>query len=207
MRRGLDLARTECRYDLLVVACNPYPDVLNSSCWDIAVRNKNQDEPYINRVYRAWNTAVLNAKADWIVLISSDMFVSDWWLDELVRCKEANPDTVPTSLLVESGRIPSAFPEYVRNHGVRPTVFDEVGWHKHAEEIREVGVSRPGRLFGPVLFSREEFLAAGGYPEENPGGRSGDKVFFERLRSDHGLRHVTCMGSVVYHVQEGEMRS
>ena len=66
----------------------------------------------------------------------------------------------------------------------------------------------------PVVFEREEFARAGGYPEGNVyrdgvGTRngsvvqSGDAFFFERLRS-LGRPHVTIFDSLVYHFQEGE---
>src|SRR6185295_6972374 len=105
--------------------------------------------------------------------------------------------------LVESGRTESAVPEYVKNFGTTPQTFDRLAWRKHAASIRERGVYSPGRLFAPVLHRKSIFVQTDGYPLGNPQGVPGDIVFFRQL-AGRGLAHVTCHGSVCYHVQEGE---
>ena len=73
----------------------------------------------------------------------------------------------------------------------------------------------------PCVLERLPFLAAGGYPEGNladgvvvnrlprKGDRryvSGDVEMFRRMM-EAGYEQKTVFSSVVYHMQEGEMRS
>jgi len=140
-----------------------------------------------------------------VALIYSDMYVSDYWLDELMEVALGDPTALPASLLVESGRIPSAMPEYVRDFGVTPDGFDREAWGAESKRVRQPGKTEPGRLYMPVLFRRDAFIRCGGYPIGNPPGTTGDKDLFRRF-SEAGYRHLTALGSVVYHCQEGEMR-
>ena len=61
----------------------------------------------------------------------------------------------------------------------------------------------------PCVLHRETFLRVGGYPEGNAGEGvkevSGDKILFDKM-AEAGFQHVTCFDSLVYHMQEGEMR-
>ena len=66
-------------------------------------------------------------------------------------------------------------------------------------------MTEAGELYMPILVDRQEFLDIGGYPECNPPGTTGDKDLIRRY-SEAGFKHVTALGSVVYHCQEGEMR-
>ena len=63
--------------------------------------------------------------------------------------------------------------------------------------------TEPGRLFGPTLFDRQEWMDFGMYPEGNPGGVPGDRVLYERYQAA-GWKWLTCTGSVVAHLQTGE---
>jgi GT2 family glycosyltransferase len=154
---------------------------------------------------------VAAAETDWVVMINSDMYVSDYWLDALVQTKLVNQKSLPCSLLVESGRIPSAMPEYVHNFGTSVDSFDREGWQRHAAALRErkAGKREPGRLFMPVLVDRQEFADVGGYPPGNiqttTGTLSGDRDLFNRYAA-RGYEWVTCLDSIVFHTQEGEMR-
>ena len=55
----------------------------------------------------------------------------------------------------------------------------------------------------PILVDRQEFFDVGGYPECNPPGTTGDKDLIRRY-AEAGYKHVTALGSVIYHVQCGE---
>ena len=55
----------------------------------------------------------------------------------------------------------------------------------------------------PILVDRQEFFDVGGYPEGSPPGTTGDKDLIRRY-AEAGFKHVTALGSVVYHVQCGE---
>ena len=58
---------------------------------------------YINNVYRAWNTAVREAKGEFVVLINSDMAFTPGWLDRLFAAWK--PGLCVTSRLVERGAL------------------------------------------------------------------------------------------------------
>lgn len=215
---GLAWSRNRTPYRTMIVGNDAEPQVVATGRLDVDFRNPDPAEYYLNRVYRAWNEAVRCAETDWVVLINSDMMVSDWWLDELVEAKLSDPKTLPCSLLVESGRIPSAMPEYVRDFGTTVDGFDRDGWREHAAFLHERGngQTEPGRLFMPVLVDREEFASVGQYPignvirpkDHGKDGEivSGDMDLFQRYQAA-GFKWVTCLGSVVSHTQEGEMRS
>ena len=206
---GVGKARTDITYRWLVVANDAEDEVvggLQAASFDwVDHRSDNPGEWYINRVYRAWNRGVLEARTQHVVMLNSDMWPADYWLDALVWAKKTNPASVPTSLLVESGRIPSAMPETALDCGTNPDTFDEAKFTQYAVSIVKPGLVAPGRLFMPILVDRQEFMDVGGYPPGNPIGTTGDKDLVRRYKAA-GLKHTTALGSVVYHCQEGEMR-
>jgi len=202
-QKGVDESANQTRYRWFVVACDPTDEVRGSPLVDLVYDNENKDEFYINRVYRAWNEGVMCAPTQHVVMLNSDMYASDYWLDQLVACKRQDRKTVPTSLLVESGRIESAMPEYVRNFGLNPLEFKVDEFKPHANGLRQLNKTESGRLFMPILVNRQEFVDVGRYPEGNPAGTTGDKDLISRYNKA-GYKHLTAMGSVVYHVQTGE---
>lgn len=208
---GLIYARNKTPMRVMVVGNDANEAVMATGRVDVDFRNPDPAEYYLNRVYRAWNAAVAAAETDLVCLINSDMYVSDGWLDELVEARLADRKTLPCGLLVESGRIPSAMPEYVRDFGTTVDGFDAEGWRRHAAELHAAGRGRaePGRLFMPVLVDKREFAEVGGYPIGNvqtpQGVVSGDRWLFDRYAAA-GYKWVTCLGSVTFHTQEGEMR-
>ena len=211
MMESVDRAATRIDYRWLIVANDAtdevIEDVRRGGYDSIDFRNEDPNEYYINRVYRAWNEGVAAATTPLVVMLNSDMAASDYWLDELLFHKQEDWMVVPTSLLVESGRIPSAMPEYVRDFGVTPEGFHKKGWESHAADLYDRGrgkIEEPGRLYMPILVDRQEFFDVGGYPEGNPPGTTGDKDLIARYAAE-GYRHVTAMGSIVYHVQTAEM--
>ena len=203
---GLSWARNRTPYRTMVVGNDAEPQVMDTGRVDVDHRNDDPGEYYLNRVYRAWNRAVESAETDWVALISSDMYVSDYWLDSLVQRKIADQRTLPNPLFVESGRIPSAMPEYVRDFGTTVDGFNRDDWQRHAQflRLRNEGKCEPGRLFSP-LVDRREFADIGGYPPGNVNGVSGDRILFDKYAAA-GYKWVTCLDSVVYHTQEGELR-
>ena len=201
---GLAYARNSTPAVIRVVGCDAEDSVVTTGRLDQDFRSPDPSEHYLSRVYRAWNAAVESAPTELVCLLNDDMVVSDYWLDELVDAKLADSKTVPCSLLVESGRIPSAMPEYCRDFGLTPDTLDVEGWRLHAATVRKAGETEPGRLFMPCLLERETFSRLGSYPLGNPPGTTGDKDLFARL-TQAGYRHVTALGSVCYHVQSGAM--
>jgi hypothetical protein len=223
---GVDSSKQETRYRWLVVANDATEEVRRDPRISLDYQNSDPSEPYINRVYRAWNEGVLNSPTEWCVLLNSDMYCTDYAIDELMRGRKMDYDglnrqpTLPCGLLVEHGRIPSGMPEYVKDFGTNPENFRKQELLALAAQMRDdmdktteggkypVHDSdryEPGRLFQPVLFNRQEFLDMGGYPEGNVNGVSGDKILFDRY-VEAGFQWVTCKGSVWYHCQEGETR-
>jgi GT2 family glycosyltransferase len=204
---GVDASDNVTRYRWLVVANDAEDDVISGlqvADFDwVDHRNPDPGSYYIPRVYRAWNRGVLEARTPLVCMLNSDMYASDDWLDNLMSTKPASPNTVPTSLLVESGRLPSAMPEHVHDFGRNPEVFDRDGFLAHANTIKKPGRTEPGRLYMPILVDRQEFFDVGGYPDGNPPGTTGDKDLIRRY-AKAGFKHVTARGSVVYHAQQGE---
>lgn len=216
----LSLARNDAPFKVLVVQNDPAPAVRDfvrspefpAACRDLSVRIEehwNQD-PYeyvMARVYRAWNRCVSLADTDDVVLVNSDMAFADGWLDELLALRERNPRCLPTSLLVESGRIPSGLPEYVKNFGRTPDDFDRAGFCAHAEALKARGVGDfSSGLYMPVLWRKADFERIGGYWIQTVNHvLASDAVTFNRAAEQLGLEHRTAARSVVYHVQQGEM--
>lgn len=206
---GLRSSHTDIPYDLMVVGNDPSLSLLGTHHLTHVYTDPTPEAHYLVRVYRCWNWIVDHALTPWVVLMNSDMYVFDGWLDALWAHRH---EGIPTSLLVESGAIPSFFPEYVMNCGRTPQTFDRERWWDLAGTLRKDGMGevRDDGLFMPVLLNKAAYIAAGGYPEGNVstagGVVSGDRWLFEHLASIQGP-HRTIMDSVVYHVQEGEMRS
>ena len=199
---GLAYAKNRTPFSIQVVGLDATEEVRATGRLDVDYRTPaGSTLTRLGRIYSAWNVAVENSPDGLVALLNDDMVVSDYWLDELVAAYEAG-GTLPTSLLVESGRIPSAVPEHVRNFGLTPEEFDAEGFRNHATAIRRPGVVGEGRLYMPCLFERDRFLQLGGYPAGNPPGTTGDKYLFAQF-ARAGYRHVEVGGSVVYHVQCG----
>ena len=200
---GLSRATNKTPYELLVVANDPTAEIAADPRVSAIHRNPDPMSHYLGRVYAAWNATVAMASTRYVCLLNSDMYVSDGWLDALMA---ELPGGLPTSLLVESGFLPSAMPEYVRDFGRSPSAFRREDFLRYAGHVRDPERVSPGRLCMPVIFERQIFLDAGGYPLGNFSPRiTGDRLLFMTL-AQRGLQHRTCHGSVVYHVQEGEMR-
>jgi hypothetical protein len=200
---GVDSSRNETRYRWLVVANDATEEVRSDPRIGVDFRNDNPGEHYIARTYRAWNEGVLNSPTQHCILLNSDMYASDHAIDELMAHKAAG--WLSCGLLVENGRINSGMPEYVRDFGTNPDNFQREAFMRHARSVNGDGRTEPGRLFQPVLLERQAFLDMGGYPHGNIGGVSGDRILFDRYVAA-GYEWITCLGSVWYHAQEGEMR-
>ena len=172
----------------------------------------NPEDYYINRVYRCWNWAGKTSPAEYICFVNSDMAFAPGWLDNLLRY--AKEGLIPTSRLVESGKIPSGLHALVQNFGRTPQTFDMEGWLEYAI-ANAIDLYQYGGLYMPVVFKQKLFQGTG-YPEGNlyedgvgtlngPVKASGDAYYFAALRHAFGMRHITVFNSMVYHVQEGEM--
>jgi hypothetical protein len=200
---GVDSTRQKTKYRWLVVSNDGTPEVRSDQRITVDFMNADPKEWYIPRVYRAWNEGFRLSPTPLVVNLSNDMYGSDYWLDELMDLKRKDPKTIPCGLLIESGRIPSAMPEYAQDFGITPGTFNKAGFLAAAARLRRRGEYEPGRLFGPTLFERQEWYDLGMYPEGNPGGVPGDRYLYERYQ-EAGFRWSTCRGAVLYHTQLGE---
>lgn len=173
----------------------------------LVFRNKDPNEYYINRVYRAWNYAGFNAPGDIIVFVNSDMAFSDGWLDNLLR--SLKEDRIVTSRLVESGKLKSGKYGIEKDFGRTYTQFDDKSFQDYAKEISSNEL-KEGGLFMPCAIYKDLFIKSGGYPEGNrreSNGKitSGDYILFYENLARAGIKHYTVFDSIVYHIQEGEM--
>lgn len=197
----------------LIIANDPHESVTKSLPGTgipyLIYKDLSPDDYYLNRVYRAWNFGGANADGDVIIFINSDFGYSYGWIDKLMSHYHSNQ--LPCSRLVESGKLISGQWGISKNFGKNPRDFinNEIEFNNFAKEITVNGGAEFGGLYMPCAISKKTFLDAGGYPEgniKNSDGSiiSGDKYFFDLLYKNYGLKQVTAMDSIVYHIQEGE---
>lgn len=179
----------------------------------------NNDEWYINNVYRAWNYAVHVAKGDFVVLINSDMCFSEGWLSALIASYNGN--NVISSRLVESGKLLSGLHGIEKNFGIDIPSYKEQEFLRFASSISQEKIVDSG-LYMPLLFRKDHFLKINGYPEGNLKKNSdifsndialpheeqvpGDEVLMKKLETI-GIKHQTAFNSIIYHFQCGEQDS
>ena len=135
--------------------------------------NKDKDEHYIKRVYRAWNFGGRNADGDIIVFVNSDMAFSENWLENLL--KNVKEDRIVTSRLVESGKLKSGDTAISKNFGKSYSKFDQEGFENFVKEIKEDKIIKGG-LFMPCAIYKDVFVNSGGYPIGNRTEKSGKNV-------------------------------
>ncbi len=190
-------------------------------------RDPEPQAHYLHRVYRCWNYCVRTSKAEYVCLVNSDMAFAPGWLNALTRRLDGK--TLPVSRLVEPGLHPVGPHAIEVDLGRDPRDFPMEAWFLMADDLAE-DRTEPGGLYMPCILHRETFLEVGQYPTghlffetkaeyENthpgvpvwrePDGKysvSGDADLFWRM-GQAGFQHVTCFDSLVYHFQEGEMRT
>ncbi|KLU67604.1 MULTISPECIES: glycosyltransferase [Desulfosporosinus] len=180
---------------------------------------EQQEEWYINNVYRAYNFAVNKARGDFVVLINSDMAFTPSWFDNLWQAY--NGENCVTARLVESGRLRSGQFGVEKDFGKDYLSYQETEFEQYARDLAEPKLL-DGGLFMPLLIRKEHFKRVGGYPEGNivPGSDfthpiitrpgepciSGDNVLMSKLSAE-GIQHQTAFDSIVYHFQCGELNS
>ena len=167
---------------------------------------------YLNRVYRCWNHGGKTSEYENICFVNSDMVFSDNWLTNLL--KHHDGVNIPTSRLVESGKMPSGKHGISHNCGRHPRQISYPTWdsavrHYSVNEVHE------GGLYMPCIFEKERFISNGMYPEGNIYADgvgttngfvvlSGDVWYFKKLENEYKMKHITVFDSLVYHIQEGE---
>lgn len=180
---------------------------------------QQQEEWYVNRVYRAYNFAASKAQGDFIVFINSDMAFTPSWVDSLWEAY--NGENCVASRLVESGKLRSGQYGVEKDFGRDYSTYKEEGFQSYARELSEIRVL-DGGLFMPLLIRKEHFEEVGGYPEgqivlgsdlyhpviarQGEACISGDTVLKLKLKAV-GINHQTAFDSLVYHFQWGELDS
>ena len=183
-----------------IVANDPQSD-LPSDGLDV-YHDPNPADHYLSRVYRCWNYCVESSSAEYVCLVNSDMAFSPGWLEALERRLDGK--TLPCSMLVEPGFIRPGRHAIEIDLGRDRRTFPFDSWKLMASDLAD-NRTEPGGLFMPCVLHRQAFLEVGGYPEGNVNGVSGDVILFNKMAAA-GFKHVTCFDSLVYHMQEGEMR-
>jgi hypothetical protein len=164
---------------------------------------------YMSRVYRGYNVGIRHSKADYVVLINSDNYLSPDWLENLL--KYSDRARVMSSTLVERHHPTfSVFPGALHGEfGGTAETFDEEGFLAFAARVKKTGIELGG-AYMPTLFHRDIAIEAGLYPTGNIAGanfeevsRYGDEAFFDTLAT-LGVVHYTALDSISYHLKEGE---
>lgn len=213
-----------CRSDgwdvgIRLVANDATSEVLNAlKNMNVSYTIYNDPQPdtyYINRVYRAWNFAGRTSNYDNICFVNSDFAFSKFWLTSLLSYHDGI--NIPCSMFYESGVLPSGWPGLTRDFGRSPNTFRRSEWESFAESARECKFVHGG-LYMPYPITKQRFIESGGYPEGNiyQDGKagsmvgnvimSGDAHYFHVLEHNFGMKHITVFDSIIYHIQEGEMR-
>jgi len=186
---------------------------------DIPYTIYNDPKPndyYLNRVYRCWNHAGITSDYDNICFVNSDMVFSDGWLGNLLKNHDGT--NIPTSRLVESGKMMSGTHGVSYNCGRSPKTIDYNLWYDVVNRLKEDQIYPKG-LYMPCVLDKNRFIESGMFPEGNiykdgigtlhQDGviQSGDDWYFKKLEKEYGMKHVTVFDSLVYHIQEGEKDS
>ena len=172
-------------------------------------RNRDPEEYYLNRVYRAWNFGGFESDSDIIVFINSDMAFSKNWLEKLL--KNLRDDRIVTCRLIESGKLRSGKYGIEKNFGQTYSEFDDESFQNFVNKVSKSEIKKGG-LFMPCAIYKDSFVNSGGYPignrtEKNGTITPGDKILFYEKLFPMGIKHYTVFDSLIYHVQEGEMDS
>lgn len=156
---------------------------------------------WIQNVYEAWNRCLSECKTPYICFVNSDMAFTEGWLDNLA--KYSTSQFIPTSRLVESGRMPSLPGLISRNFGQSIRTFDKGAFEQFAAEQSRVGFMQGMGAYMPSLFDVSILRSVGGW-SKNQGNMPGDQITFRKLHKKFGLKHIMVLDSIAYHLQRGE---
>lgn len=191
--------------DEVIIAASKYASELSKNykpkIKTVTHTNVNPNDWWIQNVYNAWNRCIDECETEYICFVNSDMAFTEGWLDNLAKY-----DTkmyIPTSRLVESGRMPSLQGLISRNFGQSIRLFDKEGFERFAEESKEDGIVEWQGAYMPSLFNVNVIKSVGGW-SKNLGNTPGDRITFDKLYRKFGLKHIMVKDSIAYHLQRGE---
>jgi len=166
--------------------------------------NDNPDDWWIQNVYEAWNVCLKEAETPAVCFVNSDMAFSRGWLDNLMKYDLEK--YIPTSWLVESGRLRSLTGLLSRDFGKLIDSFDVGGFERFVADVTcddyESGVG----AYMPSVFLKEVLESVGGWDKNKTvAGKviPGDNITFGKL-ADLGFERIMVKDSIVYHFQRGE---
>lgn len=224
----IDQLKKYCKSDTIdcsfTILCNDATDRVIKFVKESGVnykiyKDKNPNDYYLNRVYRAWNYGGLNCEKENLIFVNSDMAFSEDWIDNLFKHHDGK--NIPCSRLIESGKLPvgDGIPNNgwakAYNFGTHPDNFYNSKWEESSKISKIDNIGEKG-LYMPCLFNTAKFKETNGYPEGNlyEGGvgeyntrfiKSGDDYYFhDILENQFNMKHITVFDSLVYHMQEGE---
>jgi glycosyltransferase involved in cell wall biosynthesis len=187
----------------------------------LAPGRTQENEWYINSVYRAYNFGAMSARGEYVLLTNSDMAYFPGFLSNLLSHRSSKRYLV--GKLIESGRLKPAKIAIKKNFGMNLATFKRANFYKFAARISGDTLTSDG-LYMPLLINRQDFIDNGGFPEGNikkdslskylssgnyeiaePGEAllSGDFAFVERSKKN-GWEFLTLNSAIAYHFQEGE---
>lgn len=111
------------------------------------------------REFIAWNEMAYRAKADWLVMMVTDVFVAPGWDTALWAARER--DTLTTMTLVESGYMLTADFALAQDFGRTPETFDAAGFEAYAA-TQPAPPDKPCWNF-PWLIHKDTFLRMGSF--------------------------------------------
>jgi hypothetical protein len=200
--------------EFLFIANDPTDEIVSylqtNNIPHLIFRNKDPNEHYIKRVYRAWNYGGFNAPGDIIVFVNSDTSFSPFWLNNL--SKNLTEKRIITSRVVEPGKLKQAKYAITKNFGTTYSEFDDESFQKFVDVTSKNKIMSGENDFMPCMIYKDIFIKSGGYPignrtEKNGNITSGDWIFFYENLKSMGVKHYCIFDSIVYHIQEGEMDS
>jgi len=157
---------------------------------------------WLDRVYGAWNRCLIECDTEAICFVNSDMAFTDGWLDNLA--KYDLDKYVPTSMLIESERMPSLPGLISKNFGQTLGSFKREEFETFAKEVSEEDAAIVGvGAYMPSLFKKDILYRAGGW-RKNWNNIPGDKITFRILEQKFGMYNVMVKDSIAYHFQRGE---
>lgn len=206
--------------DYLVVANDAWPNVmeylnsedyaqfcanLNNPVKTVVHNNVPLDPYWIQNVYGGWNRVLNECTNDYIAFVNSDMLFTDNWLSELAKYPlHGFNRTIPTSRLVEGGRMPSLPGLISKNFGQSLAELDIKGFEEYANLVKEKDLFSVGAgAFMPSLFKTDVLRSIGGW-HKNQNGIPGDQITMHLLNKNLGMKRIMCHDSIVYHWQRGE---